>query len=89
VVEAIGDVRKASTADELAAIYGRLKIAAEQEWASAALLSFVADPDRFLRRHLELIVEHGRPAELDDEWQSALASITKPPATAGHPGERP
>lgn len=83
VVEAIGDPSNTMTPEAQLAIFERLKMAAETEWAAAALSAFIADPERFLRRHLELIVEHGRPAELDAEWQAGLASITEPPAGAG------
>lgn len=81
--EAIGDAADWLTSEAQAEIYDRLMEAARDEWAGAALVAFVADPKRFLRRHLELIVEHGRPAELDAEWQAGLASITEPPARAG------
>ena len=60
-----------------------LRKAAEQEWAGAALLNFVADPDKFLRRHLELLVEHQRAADLDDSERDFLAGLL-----AGNPGAR-
>lgn len=82
--EAIGDdLANPWTSEAQAAIYSRLRIAAETEWAGRALLSFVADPERFLRRHLELRVEHLHPAELDAHWRAGLATITEPPAHAG------
>jgi len=84
LVEAIGDdLANPWTSEAQAAIYSRLRIAARAEWASAALLAFVADPDKFLRRHLEMLVEHQRAAELDDDWRVGLATITEPPAHAG------
>lgn len=72
VVEAIGDTW---TSDEHGAIYDRLKIAEKDEWAGAALRAFIADPERFLRRHFEMLVEHSHPAELTDEWTADLAAI--------------
>ena len=84
LVEAIGDnLANPWTSDAQGAIYSRLRIAARAEWASAALIAFVANPDKFLRRHLEMLVEHGRAAELDDDWRAGLATITEPPAHAG------
>lgn len=80
LVEAIGDPARTSTMEELAAIYDRLKMAAENEWAGDALRAFVADPERFLRRHLELLLEHAHPVELgagESEFLAGLASITK------------
>lgn len=90
LVEAIGPIDGAypTTPAALAAIYDRLKIAAEDEWAIEAMLAFVHDPNRFLHWHLELRVEHVRPAELDDAWQAGLAAITKPGAGAGVPEEQ-
>ena len=75
LAEAIGDAANPWTTEAQAAIYGRLKMAAENEWAAKALLVFITDPERFLRRYFELLVEHGRPSELDDEWRAGLASI--------------
>lgn len=84
LVDAIGDdLANPWTSEAQGAIYSRLRIAARAEWANTALLAFVADPDKFLRRHLEMLVEHGRAAELDDDWRAALAAITEPPAPAG------
>lgn len=84
LVEAIGDdLANPWTSEAQAAIYSRLRIAARAEWASAALLAFVADPEKFCRRHLEMLVEHGRAAELDEDWRAGLAAITEPPAHAG------
>jgi hypothetical protein len=75
LVAAIGDPARTSTIEEHAAIYGRLKIAAEDEWATEALRSFVADPERFLRRHIELLAEHFDPAELDASQRDFLAGL--------------
>jgi hypothetical protein len=83
LVEAIGDAANPWTSDAQAAIYDRLKQAARDEWASSAFVAFVANPQRFLERHFELIVEHNRPASLDAAWSAGLASITEPPAHAG------
>ena len=59
-------------------IYNELKAAADREWAWRALLAYAtAGPDRFLRRYLELRVEHSQPAELtaaEREWFAALVS---------------
>jgi hypothetical protein len=59
-------------------LYDALKAAADGEWAWKALLAYAtAGPDRFLRRYLELRVEHSQPAELtaaEREWFAALAS---------------
>jgi hypothetical protein len=71
------------TSDAQAAIYDRLRLAADSEWAWRAFSAFVADPERFLRRHFALITEHGRAAELDADWRAGLESITEPPARAG------
>lgn len=76
VVEAIGDAADPWTVDELGAIYGRLKLAADHEWATAALQTFIEDPTRFLRNHYALIAEHGRPAELAADVREWLASLT-------------
>jgi hypothetical protein len=80
------DLANPWTSEAQIAIYSRIRSAAQAEWASAALLAFLADPDKFLRRHLEMLVEHHRRAELDDEWRAGLAglaAITEPPAHAG------
>jgi hypothetical protein len=84
LVEAIADdLANPWTSEAQVAIYSRLRIAAEQEWAGRALISFVADPDEFLKRHFRLVIEHSHRAELDAAWRAAFASITKPPAHAG------
>jgi hypothetical protein len=86
--EALGTAAFSLTSEAQNEIYDRLMEAARDEWAGAAFVAFTEDPKRFLRRHLELIVEHGRPAELDAEWQAGLASITEPSAGAGIQEER-
>ena len=77
------DLANPWTSDAKAAIYSRLCVAAEQEWAGRCLSSFLADPDKFLRRHLEMLVEHGRAADLDDSERDFLAGLL-----AGNPGAR-
>jgi hypothetical protein len=44
---------------------------------------FLRGSRKFLRRYFELLVEHAHPAELDDDWRSALATINDSPAHAG------
>jgi len=73
--EGIGDISKIWDAAGHSAIYGRLRAAAELEWAGRALSAFVVDPERFLRRHVELLVEHAHAADLDDDWRTAFAHI--------------
>ena len=70
---------------ELDAVYKRLEIAAKNEWAVDAVCTFVAEPRRFLRRHLELVAEHVRPAALADVERDWLASLmsSKSAAAAG------
>ena len=78
LVEAIGDPADTWTMEEHAAIFDRLRLAADDEWATAALVRFVADPNRFLRNHYALIAEHGRPAELDADAREWLARLHNP-----------
>lgn len=88
--EAVRGVADPWSSDGQAVIYGRLCEAASVEWASRALAEYARDPKGFLRNHFALVAEHWRPAELDVEWRSGLASITKPPAPAGiHEEKRP
>jgi hypothetical protein len=58
-------------------IYDELKAAADREWAWRALLAYATNPDRFVRRYLELRVEHSQPAELaadERKWFAGLVS---------------
>jgi hypothetical protein len=63
------------TPDAQAAIYERLRAAAQVEWASRSLAAFVTDPTDFLKRHFQLIAEHGRAADLDDDTRAFLDSL--------------
>lgn len=66
LVEAISlDARDPFAPESLAAVYAKLRTAGESEWAQATLRAFLDDPAGLIRKHLELISEHGRPADLD------------------------
>jgi len=56
--EAIGDEPDAWTGAGQARIRARLELAAEGEFATAALRAYDADPDRFLRLHFEAVRDH-------------------------------
>jgi len=81
--EAIGPDVDVWSPEAQIGIEARLRAAAELEWATRSLVHFIADPNRFLLRHFELIAEHCHPAELDAEWRAGFATITEPPAHAG------
>jgi hypothetical protein len=72
---AIADLKNPWTQDAQLAIYTRLRAAAEAEWAAAALCSFIANPDRFLRLYFERVAEHGQAAELSDPERGWLADL--------------
>jgi hypothetical protein len=71
--EALGE--EPWTSEAQLAIYDRLRTAADSEWATKAFCAFIADPDRFLRRHGELRVEHAHAAELDAGERAFLAGL--------------
>jgi hypothetical protein len=65
------------TPEAIAELYAKLRAAAESEWARVTLAAFLEDPARLIRRHLELISEHGRPTT-DAAWLEQFAAITYP-----------
>ncbi len=67
--------------ESMAEVYAKLRTAAESEWAQATLRAFLDDPARLIRRHLELISEHGRPTT-DAAWLEQFAAITSPAVAA-------
>ncbi len=79
LAEAIADARDMTTATQ-AGIYGRLKIAAQDEWGQQAFVAFHADPEQFLTRYWQRLAEHGHPAELHPAERAFLASLTAPDA---------
>ncbi len=80
LIEAIGPIALAYSGSQAALgdIYGRLKVASEEEWAVEAMIAFIADPAGFLRRHLELVLEHHDPADLDADERLAWRQLTNP-----------
>jgi hypothetical protein len=83
LTEAIGALAYTWTKEAQLVLYDRLRAASDREWAGAALLAFITDPDAFRRRYLERFVEHLEPAHLDAHWRAGLAAITESSARAG------
>jgi hypothetical protein len=74
LVAAIGDANPWEPAAQ-AAIYARLRLAAMDEWARPAFAAYIADPTTFVKRYMEMYVEHQHVAELDHEARAFFDAL--------------